>query len=156
MNLSSMTIEQLLEAQQPQLNKLYARQPLTEAENALYQQIIAEATRRHDALRQQELAERAERFAEYASQEDVEHARNGYGASQDTDARSRPLSWDEDEFTKSEHTCGMCDAKYWWSADDIAWRFEQSAFMPCGHPWDVLDKALDDEPLRNERGDRLE
>lgn len=62
-NLSEMTIEQLLEAQQPQLNKLYARQPLTEAENTLYQQIIAEATRRHDALRASELAERAARFA---------------------------------------------------------------------------------------------
>ncbi len=46
------------------------------------------------------------------------------------------------DFTKVTHSCGECGHFYLWSADDIAWQYEASPFMPCGHLWKFLDKLL--------------
>lgn len=62
-NLNEMTPEELFELNAPYLTKLYARQPLTEAEDVLYHAVIEEANRQLTALRQSELDERAVRFA---------------------------------------------------------------------------------------------
>ena len=43
-----------------------------------------------------------------------------------------------DEFTKVPHFCAECGRSYLWSADDIAWKYEASPFIPCGHLWKFL------------------
>jgi hypothetical protein len=50
-----------------------------------------------------------------------------------------------DDFTKVAHYCGECGRIYQWSADDIAWMFEASYSMPCGHLWKFLDKQIASE-----------
>lgn len=47
-----------------------------------------------------------------------------------------------DDFTKMVHSCGECGRIYQWSADDIAWQYEDSPFLPCGHLWKFLDRPL--------------
>ena len=132
--LSEMTPEQLLEANRPFLAKIYNRQELTDTERFMHEAIVREADRQLTALRQQELDERAARFA---SQEQVTiHPVCGHRysiAAADTNA-------DEIADLKTQMCPGCIE-------EMIA--FEQA----CEEEYQA---SMDDEPLRNERGDRLE
>jgi hypothetical protein len=48
----------------------------------------------------------------------------------------------EYERTKYPYRCQECGRRYIWSAEDIAWQFEEP-FMPCGHLWQCLRDAPD-------------
>ncbi len=43
-----------------------------------------------------------------------------------------------EDMIKQECVCIECGRVYQWSMDDVAWQYEQSAFMPCGHNWSFL------------------
>ena len=119
-NLNEMTPDELYTLNAPIRAKLDAHQPLTDEEQQLHSAICAEVLRQMDALRASELAERAERMAEYQAQEDVEHPRNGYGASQD----------DEYDHVRCEE-CGKV-----MSLDDANAALEVLPAPHCGHDWD--------------------
>lgn len=61
----------------------------------------------------------------------------------DLPAPQVPSQDTSDEYTKHDHTCGLCGKVYYWSASDIAWGYEQETFMPCWHKWEFLDKTIE-------------
>lgn len=70
-------------------------------------------------------------------------------------AEQAEYEWFQEEeapyFTKEDHLCGICEQVYRWSGYDIESKMEESPVMPCGCPWNALDRVAEKEQTMHER-----